>query len=228
MEIAWNVQNCVKLIFSDSPHHHKGFGLGSNAQNNVMSETKYLLNCPQPFPIGRLPNISFLCRSGQFTQFPAKMFSLKIEPYPTSWGVGISEWFSAQIWIFNIMPIKNNCILTPSHSHVGWELVNVFCTDQDLLVKINLGGFEPHPTTPMRKGVGNIIFLCRFGHFIQFLASNFCGRSICHPSKVGWWVGKHEFSVQVWIFHAFPNKEKCCKSIPSPWVWRVGKHGFSV
>ena len=33
---------------------------------------------------------------------------------------------------------------------------------------------------------------------------------------MGWWVGNHDFLVQIWIFHAVPSKEKCCKLIPPP------------
>ena len=82
-------ENCMKctelhethvVLFPTSPQRVEG--LGSNAQNNVTSDTKILVNCPHLFPTERLSNISFLCRSGHFTQFLAKVFSLKIDSLP--------------------------------------------------------------------------------------------------------------------------------------------------
>ena len=104
--------NCMQYTELHETHvswfSTKVWGLGFNAQHSAMSGKN--VSSPQPFPIGRVPNMSFLHRSWHFTQFVAQLFPLKIDhsSLPTPWGVRASEYdFSVQIWIFHAMPSKN-------------------------------------------------------------------------------------------------------------------------
>ena len=40
MEIAWNVQNCMKLLFNDSPYHHTKLGVLGPLQNMMECEAQ--------------------------------------------------------------------------------------------------------------------------------------------------------------------------------------------
>ena len=89
----WSCIICTEMheigVFqSPTPPQMLG-GLVSNAQNNTVSNTKMLVNCPQLFRIWKLPNMSFLCRLRHFTQFLAKI------------SVEIEHDFCMWIWIFH-------------------------------------------------------------------------------------------------------------------------------
>ena len=83
MDITWNVQNCMKLMFSDFPHHQSVWELGSSAQNNSVSCTKILVSSHQPLPTGTLASMSFLCRFGHFTKFLVRW---KMMDIAKTWG----------------------------------------------------------------------------------------------------------------------------------------------
>ena len=87
-------------------------------------KNKNVIECPQPFTVGRLQDMSFLCRSGCFIQFLAKMFSLRIDPPPH--GVEFNEHdFYVQIWRFYAMTRKKIVNWHPPYPPWGWNLVNM-------------------------------------------------------------------------------------------------------
>ena len=116
-------------IFSYTPDHHKVLGgLGSNAQNNAVSSTEMLANSCQPFFIWRLPNISFLCRCGHFTQFLTKKFDENwTSTLPIPWGMGlVNVIFVCRSGDFmQVFVIKYFCQLSSTYPHKGWDLVNM-------------------------------------------------------------------------------------------------------
>ena len=104
MELSLNIQNSMKLIFSNSPHHHKGLELGSSAQNNEMSITKVLVNYPKAFPIWRLPNMEFSVQI--YTQFLQKKNNpMNIDPHTVRGGFSEPD-FCMQIWKFHAILSK--------------------------------------------------------------------------------------------------------------------------
>ena len=81
-----NCMNCIELyenpftLFLTSPQR---VGVGSNEQNNAVSSTNILVNYPQPFPIVRLPNMSFLCILDISLNSYQNGFLWKLKPWPS-------------------------------------------------------------------------------------------------------------------------------------------------
>ena len=126
IDIAWNVSTAWSSHFS-IPHIITGGDWGSNAKHNVISSSKMLVNCPQSFPIWRLPNISFLCRSWHFNWFLAKTFLWKLTPVlttPCGWGL-VNMTSVCRSWIFHAVLSKKTLF-----SMMGWCCWTwIFCTD---------------------------------------------------------------------------------------------------
>ena len=60
------------LVFRFPISQQRVTRLGSNAQNNAMSDTKILVNSSKPFPIGRLPKIGFSVQVWTSHSIPGK------------------------------------------------------------------------------------------------------------------------------------------------------------
>ena len=80
-----------------------------------------------------------MCISAHFKQFLAKCFFLVLDPHPTTWGLGLENDLSVQIWPFHFIPRKKHFLETDPN---------------------------PHPE-PKGMDFGIMIFLCNSVHFIQ-------------------------------------------------------------
>ena len=139
------------------------------------NQTELLVNCPQPFPIWRLPNMSFLWRSGHFTQFLAKKI---YENYLHSMRDGVCERdFCIWIWIFYAILSKNYfCQLnsTPLPWLVGvseqefYVWILIFCS---IPRKNSLEGTSPTPALLQQRVEvwQKWRFVCTSGHSMHFL-----------------------------------------------------------
>ena len=130
-----------------------------------------LVNWSQSFPIGwRLPNMSFLCISFNCQQ---KYFLWKL--ILTPWGVGlVNITFLCISWYFMQLLAKKIADLHPPSWRAGvgkhefYVQMWIFCP----IPSKNNFGRKLTPTQPPHQwgvGLAYIIFLCRSGHFIEFI-----------------------------------------------------------
>ena len=111
-----------------------------------------------------------LCWSGHFIQFLGKLFFGNWFCMPPYGGKGLENNICVQIWTFHSIPMKEIGTWTPFMHPIpmGWRLANMIYLSGfghfiQFLANI-FGNFIPIP--PHWVGVENMIFLCRFEHFI--------------------------------------------------------------
>ena len=80
----------------------------------------------------------------------------------------------------------------------GWKR-SLFCADLDISFNFSKKNSCNLIPTLMAWSVGKTTFLCRPGHFTEFLPKYFCNWT---HTPHGVEIHRHDFSVQIWKFHS--------------------------